>query len=58
MRKADDLEQQADDNYKLRTAKLPTLDDDRAKLERGRDDGPATAARPTQKRRSTRGDDR
>jgi hypothetical protein len=58
MRKADDLEQQAEDNFKMRTAKLPTLDDDRAKLERGRDDGPATAARPTQKRRSTRGDDR
>ena len=47
MRKADDLEQQAEDNFKMRTARLPTLDDDRAKLERGRDDGPATAARPT-----------
>jgi hypothetical protein len=58
MRKADDLEQKADDNYKMRTAKLPTLDDDRTALERGRDDRPATAARPTQKRRSTRGDDR
>jgi hypothetical protein len=58
LRKADDLEQQAEDNFKFRTAKLPTIDDDRAALERGRDDKPATAARPTQKRRSTRGDDR
>ena len=58
LRRADELEQKAEDNFKMRTAKLPTLDDDRAALERGRDDRPATAARPTQKRRSTRGDDR
>lgn len=61
MQKADDLEAQAEELFKLRTAMLPKLGeggDDRAALERGRDERPASAARPTQRRPSMRGSDR
>jgi hypothetical protein len=61
MRKADELEVQAEELYRLRTAKLPGLGenrDDRAALERGRDSRPATAERPASRRPSTRGGDR
>jgi hypothetical protein len=46
LKKAEELEAQAEELYKLRTAKLPSLDEaknDRAALERGRDNRPATA---------------
>ena len=61
LQKADDLEAQAEELFKLRTAMLPKLGeggDDRAALERGRDERPASAARPTQRRPSMRGSDR
>ena len=61
IRKAADLEAQAEEVFKQRTALLPTGGDgpdDRARLERGRDDRPATASRPAPRRRPTRGDDR
>jgi len=61
MKKADDLETQAEELFKLRTAMLPKLGeggDDRAALERGRDERPASAARPAQRRPSMRGNDR
>jgi len=60
LKRADDLEAQAEEIFKQRTALLPGVGngrDDRALLERGRDDRPATAARPAPRRR-TRGDDR
>lgn len=57
LKKADDLEAQAEELYKLRTSKLPTPVDDRASLERGRDERPSTAQRPSM-RRNTRGGDR
>ncbi len=56
MKKADDLERQAEETFTQRTAKLQEMgmkDDDRGSLERGRDERPATAERPT--RRPTRG---
>jgi hypothetical protein len=46
LKKAEELEAQAEELYKLRTAKLPSVDElkaDRAALERGRDTRPATA---------------
>lgn len=46
LKKAEELEAQAEELYKLRTAKLPNVDElkaDRAALERGRDTRPATA---------------
>jgi hypothetical protein len=63
LQKADDLEAQAEELFKLRTAMLPKLGeggDDRAALERGRDERPASAARPSpsQRRPSMRGTDR
>lgn len=48
LKKAEELEAQAEELYKLRTAKLPGVDEtksDRAALERGRDSRPATAQR-------------
>ncbi len=57
MQKAQELEAKAEEIYRLRTAKLPNVDElksDRAALERGRDNRPATA----QKRPSIRGNDR
>ena len=60
LKRADDLEQQAEDIFKQRTARLTGAGggaDDRAALERGRDDRPATADR-TPRRRSTGGNDR
>ena len=61
LQKADELEVQAEELFKLRTAMLPKLGeggDDRAALERGRDERPASAARPAQRRPSMRGNDR
>jgi hypothetical protein len=61
LRRADELEVQAEEIFKQRTALLPGVGggrDDRALLERGRDDRPATAERPAPRRRPTRGDDR
>ncbi len=61
LQKADDLEVQAEELFTLRTARLPKLGeggDDRAALERGRDERPASAARPAQRRPSMRGSDR
>jgi hypothetical protein len=61
LKRADDLEAQAEEIFKQRTALLPGAGDgrdDRALLERGRDDRPATAERPAPRRRPTRGDDR
>jgi hypothetical protein len=60
LKRADDLEAQAEEVFKQRTALLPGAGDgrdDRALLERGRDDRPATAERPGPRRRPTRGDD-
>jgi hypothetical protein len=60
LKRVDDLEAQAEEIFKQRTALLPGAGngrDDRALLERGRDDRPATAERPAPRRR-TRGDDR
>lgn len=60
LKRADDLEAQAEEIYKQRTALLAGAGDrrdDRALLERGRDDRPATAERPAPRRRPTRGDD-
>lgn len=60
LRRADDLEQQAEDIFKQRTAKLMGVAEreDRAALERGRDDRPATADRTPPRRRTTGGNDR
>jgi hypothetical protein len=61
LKRADDLEAQAEEIFKQRTALLPGAGDgrdDRALLERGRDDRPATAERPAPRRRPARGDDR
>jgi hypothetical protein len=61
LKRADDLEVQAEEIFKQRTALLPGAGngrDDRALLERGRDDRPATAERPAPRRRASRGDDR
>jgi hypothetical protein len=58
LKKAEDLEQQVEEVFKQRTARLPAGGDDRAALERGRDDRPATAARPAPRRPATRGGDR
>lgn len=59
LKKADDLERQAEETFAQRTAKLQemtTKDDDRASLERRPDERPATADRST--RRPTRGNER
>jgi hypothetical protein len=60
LKRADDLEQQAEDVYKQRTARLMGMveKDDRATLERGRDDQSATADRSSTKRRTSGGNDR
>jgi hypothetical protein len=58
LKKAEDLEQQAEEVFKQRTARLPAGGDDRAALERGRDDRPATAARTAPRRPAIRGGDR
>lgn len=57
LKKADDLEAQAEELYRLRTAKLPVpaAKDDQAALERGRDERPASASRNS--RRNNRGGD-
>ena len=57
LKKAEDLEAQAEEIYRLRTAKLPSVDEiksDRDALERSRDRRPATA----QRRPTDRGSDR
>jgi hypothetical protein len=55
LKRADELEQQAEDVYKQRTARLMGVveKDDRATLEKGRDNRPATADRS--RRRTTGG---
>jgi len=58
LKKTYDLEEQAEEVFKQRTAKLPNPADDRAILERGRDDRPATADRSNPRQRNTRGGDR
>lgn len=61
LRKAEDLEVQAEEVFKQRTAKLRESGerlDDRAALERGRDDRPSTAERPSPRRRPVPGGDR
>jgi hypothetical protein len=58
LKKTYDLEEQAEEVFKQRTAKLPNPADDRAILERGRDDRPATADRSNPRHRNTRGGDR
>jgi hypothetical protein len=58
LKKTYDLEDQAEEVFKQRTAKLPNPADDRAILERGRDDRPATADRSHPRQRNTRGGDR
>ena len=60
LKRADDLEQQATETFNQRTAKLIGVAerDDRAALERGRDDRPATADRTPPRRRTTGGNDR
>jgi len=58
LKKTYDLEDQAEEVFKQRTAKLPNPADDRAILERGRDDRPATADRSNPRQRNTRGGDR
>ena len=57
LQRADDLEQQATEIFNQRTAKLMGTAgrDDRAILERGRDDRPATADRTPPRRRTTGG---
>jgi hypothetical protein len=61
LQRAAALEAQAEEIFKQRTALLPRVTDgrdDRALLERGRDDRPATAERPGPRRRPIRGTDR
>jgi pyruvate/2-oxoglutarate dehydrogenase complex dihydrolipoamide acyltransferase (E2) component len=58
LKKTYDLEEQAEEVFKQRTAQLKRTESDRASLERGRDDRPATAERPAPRRRTTRGEDR
>jgi hypothetical protein len=60
LKRADQLEEQATDVYNQRTARLMGIAerDDRAALERGRDDRPATADRTPPRRRTTGGNDR
>lgn len=60
MKKADEMEAQAEEIFKQRSARLPVVTEsrnDRAALERGRDERPASAQRPAT-RRPTRGGDR
>jgi hypothetical protein len=58
--RADQLEEQATEIFNQRTARLMAVAerDDRAALERGRDDRPATAQKPAPRRRTTGGTDR
>jgi hypothetical protein len=61
LQRADDLEKQATEIYNQRTARLMAAgerQDDRAALERGKDDRPATADRSNPRRRTTGGMDR
>ena len=59
LKRADELELQAEEVYKQRTARLTAGGlDDRAALERGRDDRPATADKTPPRRRTTGGMDR
>ncbi|HEX3149070.1 MAG TPA: hypothetical protein VHR66_13395 [Gemmataceae bacterium] len=61
LQKADELEKQATEIYNQRTARLMAAGeraDDRAALERGKDDRPATADRSNPRRRTTGGMDR
>lgn len=58
LQRADELEQQATEIFNQRTARLTARGDDRATLERGRDDRPATADRTPPRRRTTGGIDR
>jgi hypothetical protein len=58
LKKTYDLEAQAEEVFKQRTARTIADRDDRAILERGRDDRPATASRSAPPRRNTRGDNR
>jgi len=58
LQKTYDLEAQAEEVYRQRTAKAPADRDDRAILERGRDDRPATADRSAPPRRNSRGNNR
>jgi hypothetical protein len=60
LKRADELEAQATETFNQRTAKLISVAerDDRAALERGRDNRPATADRTPPRRRTTGGNDR
>ena len=58
LQKTYDLEEQAEAVFKQRTAKLPDRGSDRAVLERGRDDRPATADRSAPRSANTRRGDR
>ena len=60
LKRADQLEEQATEIFNQRTARLMAVAerDDRAALERGRDDRPATADRTPPRRRTTGGNDR
>lgn len=60
LKKADELELQAEQIFKQRTTRLTSLvdRDDRATLERGRDDRPATADRTMPRRPTTGGRNR
>ena len=60
LKKADELEKQATEIYQARTARLMSAGEqnDRAALERGRDDRPASADRSNPRRRTTGGTDR
>jgi hypothetical protein len=58
LKKTYDLEEQAEAVFMQRSARLSDRGDDRAVLERGRDDRPATADRSAPRRPNTRGDKR
>ena len=58
LKKTYDLEEQAEAVFMQRIARLSDRGDDRAVLERGRDDRPATADRSAPRRPNTRGDKR
>jgi len=58
LRRAEELEEQAEEVFRQRTVRLQGAGDDRAALERARNDRPATAARTAPRRPATRGGDR
>jgi hypothetical protein len=58
LRRAEELEEQAEEVFRQRTARMQGTADDRAALERGRDDRQATAARTAPRRPATRGGER